>query len=127
MKRFLSAALLTLALARPAFSQPASVFENDGSITSPPVIDATNFINNGLFDIAFNSFTVNSTAVFLLTTELPPFEFSDVLNYTNRGFMACDTGFIFDDAPSGNGSRHASASFGNANLGQISAGSFTNI
>jgi hypothetical protein len=127
MKRFFSTALLILALATPVLAQPAAEFVNNGTITSPLVIDATNFINNGLFDIAFNSFSQNNVGFLLLETSLQPFDFSDVVNYTNSGFMAADTGFIFDDAPSTGGSRHASGSFGNGNLAQISAGSFTNI
>lgn len=128
MKRLLSTVLLTLALARPGFTQPAPIFINNGSITSPLVIDATEFENNGLFDFAFNSFSSNSvSSTVVFTTALAPFDFSDVLFYTNRDIMACDTGFIFDYAPSSGGSRQASTNFGNANLGQISAGSATNI
>ena len=130
MKRLLSTVLLILAVSPPAFSQPATNFINSGSITSPTNIDAINFENFGLFSFLINTSASvsNSTGVQTVNNSgFSPFDFSDVLYYTNRGTMACDTGFIFDDAPSTSGSRRASASFGNANNGQIGAGSYTNI
>src|SRR5580704_17418697 len=127
MKRFLSTALLVWALTGPALAQPQYEFVNSNTITSPLVIDATNFLNLGLFDIAFNSFTGNTVGFLLIETSLQPFDFSDVQNYTNRGFMAADTGFLFDHAPSSSGSRGASANFTNSTLAQVTAGSFTNM
>src|SRR5579872_7178354 len=129
MKRFFLPIFLTLALARMAPGQASSTYINNGTVTVPPVIDATNFINNGSFNLAFNTFTNSSAGfnVIFINNVSPPFDFSDVLNYTNRNFMASDTGFIFDWAPSGNGPpRHPSANFVNSNPGSISAGSFSN-
>ena len=37
--------------------------------------------------------------------------------------MFCDTGFLFNTQPSGTGTAHRAAVFGNSNLGQIQAGS----
>jgi hypothetical protein len=132
MKHLLFTGFLMLALLQVAPAQ-TNVFENDGPFNSPPSdppqVDATNFINKGQFNIGLNSFS-NLKTTFLngaiLASSIAPFDFSDVLYFTNRGSMQCDTGFIFDTAPSGTGSRHMAASFGNANQGFISGGSATN-
>lgn len=128
MKRFFLASILAAGLGLSAVADPAPVFINNGSLitNAPPPVDALQFINNGTFDIGFNIITnVNSSLVgsIVFAQSIFPFDFSDVLIYTNRGVMACDTGFIFDDAPSTNGIRHRSSLFGNANVGQISSGS----
>ncbi len=133
MKQKLFIGLLVLSMARLVLGQASSVYINNGTITSPPSdppqIDATNFINNGEINIAFNSYTGVSTVlaqVVFLNTSIQPFEFSDVLNYTNRGTMSCDTGFVFDTEPSSFGSPHMASSFGNANIGSITSGSAIN-
>ena len=122
-------------LARLAFGQTTNSYINNGTITAPPdpipQIDATNFINNGLFNLALedNAFSTN-VGVFgtiVVNAIFTPYDFSDVLTYSNRGIMTDDTGFLFNTQPSGSGSAHRAASFGNANLGSISAGSFTNV
>ena len=127
MKRLFFAAFFSFALARLASSQQF-LYQNDGVVTNAPVIDATNFVNNGLFEFNLNSIAVstNSTAILIVDSILSPFDFSDVQNYTNRNIMSCDNGFIFDTAPSVSGSRHAAANFVNENPGQILGGSANN-
>ena len=98
MKRFSLAAILILVV---AFSARATspLYYNNGTVTTPPVIDATNFVNEGRFEI--------STGL--------PFEFSSVQNFTNRNLMrngfldgflvtggifsSFTSGFRFDTAP----------------------------
>ncbi len=128
MKQFIPSFGLLLACALPALGDPSPSYVNNGTLITniPPQIDATNFINNGDFEIQFGFVTTFQSALLGSISVLQnnnPLEFSDVQFYTNRGIMACDTGFKFDNAPSGAGTRHRSAVFGNANLGNISAGS----
>src|SRR6478735_3591027 len=71
----------------PSVGQAADAFwDNSATVTDPPQIDATNFVNSGVIDI--------------FTTL--PFETSDTLNYTNSGTMIASPGWFFDTAPSGN-------------------------
>jgi len=117
MKRFCLTIFSVLALAAGAHAS-SSLFYNDATITTPPVIDATNFLNEGRIEI--------STA--------QPFEFSSVLNYTNRSLMrngfldgffitggifsTFSSGFRFDTAPATDSAppRHPAANFFNAPL-----------
>lgn len=128
MKRFLLSGFLALALAPLSQGQPTGSYINNGTIITniPPAIDATNFVNNGIFDIALNAILTNSIGAFgsiAILNAQPALDFSDVLFYTNRGIMSCDTGFLFNTQPSGTGTPHRAAVFGNSNLGQIDAGS----
>jgi hypothetical protein len=83
--------LFVLALARSATAASA-LYENDGIVSYPgtesfpPVIDATNFVNNGTFTINFTTIPLGQ----------PLYETSDTLNYTNNGSMTANTGFDFD-------------------------------
>jgi hypothetical protein len=111
-------------------AQPNPIFQNLGTFNSPPAtppqVDATTFDNEGVFNIGLNDFSavaVGNAGFISFFTSIPPFDFSDVLNYTNRGTMSCDTGFTFDFSPSTNGFRRMAATFGNANTGSIFAGS----
>src|SRR5882724_4146837 len=107
MKQLFLAGMLSLALVRFASGQAGS-YVNDGLAFNVQV-DAINFTNNGEFDAS-----VANT----------PFDFSDVVNYTNRGLMQANVGFVFDTAPAGNvGARHMAGSWGNANTGMIFGGS----
>src|SRR5579883_3211207 len=130
MKRLMLGGLLLLSVARLASGQ-ASSFVNTGSFNAPPAtppnIDATHFENDGSFNL-FLDFTGSAANLgyggFLFTGGVvAPFDFSDVDYYTNRGTMSCDAGFIFNYNPSTSGFSRPSASFGNANSGQILAGS----
>ena len=118
MKRFSLAAILILVV---AFSARATspLYYNNGTVTTPPVIDATNFVNEGRFEI--------STGL--------PFEFSSVQNFTNRNLMrngfldgflvtggifsSFTSGFRFDTAPVNElagWNRHPAKNFFNAPL-----------
>ena len=129
MKRLFLNGFLALALVWARLASAADLlYENDGQINSPPDIapqvDATNFLNDGLINIALNSFVVTNSTIFsaiVLNTSILPFDFSDVQNYTNRGQMLCDTGFRFDTAPSGKwtASSHGRKLHVNTNGGQI--------
>ena len=83
---------MSLALAGAASAQLTG-YTNSGEFisTSPLVIDATNFVNLGEFGITISGF------------DTVPFDFSDVLTYTNRNFMYCDLGFVFNDSPATSG------------------------
>jgi hypothetical protein len=120
MKWPLLCGLLGLALARPALAAAdAYVIPNNGIVSYPgtesypPVIDATNFINNG-------TFIINFTAL----SDVQLYETSDTLNYTNGGVMMANTGFNFDNQSSSTGARTMSASFTNSGL--VSCGSVNN-
>ncbi len=108
MKRLIIAGGLGLALASAAPGGPLTGYTNNGAVTSPPVFDYTNFVNNGLFDFA----------------SLLPFKFPNAQTYTNRGVMYCEFGFIFDTPPAGIGDppEHPAAGFSNQNPGQIYGG-----
>src|SRR5438445_3140522 len=107
MKRLLILGPLGLVLlARPVGATDAT-YVNNGLVTFPPQIDATNFVNNGTFD-----FTLNPT--------LFPFDTSNTENYTNNGTMLGAVGFQFDNSPS-TGVHKMSASFRNRRTGVITA------
>jgi hypothetical protein len=82
----------------------------------PPVVDATNFINN-------SSFTVNFTPLTLPNQLL--YETSDTYNYTNNGSMIANSGFRFDTQLSASGARIPAASFYNPGL--VSCGSAADL
>ncbi len=113
MKRLLSILLLPALLAgRGALAQPSPSYVNISPLTFPPQVDALAFTNLSSINMA-------------LGTGL--WDASDVLEWVNRGTMSVDTGYIFDDAPSGapgfGGPRRMSDNFMNQNPGIISAGS----
>ncbi len=130
MKRLLTSVLLAMGLPLAAMAQPGSLFENDGVINAPPdlppQVDATNFLNKGTINLLLGSGFATVGGLQVETLTVPPFDFSDVLNYTNNGTMTCDAGFRFDTAPSGNGARHMASRFVNSNRGLISSGSINN-
>src|SRR5271154_2080131 len=111
MKRLLLTGSLILALAQAVLAQPASSFINIGTTNCPPSpvpsVDATNFANFGQMNLALNSIGgVNFGLIIFFNNALPAFDFSDVIYYTNRGVMSCDTGFLFNTQPSGTGAAH---------------------
>src|SRR5579863_5493556 len=111
MKKIFFAGLLSLLLAGLAAGQATNGYTNYGNVLTPPVIDATNFVNYGVF-----SFETGITL---------PFDFSDVVSYSNRNIMTDDSGWRFDTAiPSqfGNPTRKPALVFANQNPGQIYAG-----
>jgi hypothetical protein len=76
---------------------------NSGTITTPPQVDATNFVNSGTISI--------STSL--------PFESSNTRNFTNSGTMSGGPGWFLDDGPAGNGQRSMADSVINLNPGVI--------
>src|SRR5262245_40453226 len=99
MKRFvyLSGLVALLPLASWATSP---IFENRGSIITPPVIDATNFVNFGQINI-----------VALTDLKGKPFDTTGTWNVTNFGSMLCVNGFRFDHVAPDTGLRTMAANF----------------
>ncbi len=133
MKRLILAVFLAAAARAVIAAQPA--FINNGVITNAAdaQVPATNYINNGVIDLTFQTGTGSVIPGFnalIFNFSAPLFDFTDVQNYTNRGLMAIDTGFRFDTAPSGapgdTAPRHMAKSFVNSNPGQVVVGSVTN-
>lgn len=58
----------------------------------PPQIDATNFVNRGVFNV--------NVPADLITASSYYYDFSSVLNYTNTGSMFGNAGFVMDFEPS---------------------------
>lgn len=107
MKRLLLSGLMSLMLFPGLGRATDDTYVNNGDITFPPQIDATNVINNGSFDFRSNP------------TELP-FDTSNTHNFTNNGTMIATVGFQFDNAPS-TGPRKLAANFVNRLTGVITA------
>jgi hypothetical protein len=107
MKRLSIVLTTALAFASVASLQAtAPLYENDGTITVPPVVDATNVVNRGTM-----SFFLPGTGL-----NLQYFETANTYNFTNFNSMSCNTGFKFDlfaGGTGGNGTRRASANFNN--------------
>ena len=115
MKKFCFSAFLVMTLgwlAPWASAQPAAGYTNSSTVSTPILIDATNFVNLGTFELA--------------TLSTSPYSFLDVLMFTNRGVMwGEDTGILFDhEVQDQYGAiTHSPANiFGNANSGQIYGG-----
>ena len=90
----------------PSVTQAAdAVWDNSGTVTDPPQIDATNFVNSGVINV-FTSL---------------PFETSDTLNYTNSGTMIGSPGWFFLTSPSNTGHDRPAANFVNLNDGLVQA------
>lgn len=85
-----------------------------GTEPYPPMIDATNFINNASFTINFLSLTLQNEF----------YETWDTVNYTNIGSMVVNSGFLFDNQSSASGAHNMSGSF--YNPGTISCASINN-
>jgi len=119
MKWPLLCGLLALALARATLAADA-LYENDGIVSYPgttsfpPVIDATNFVNNNSFTINFTTFSITQ----------PFYETSDTINYTNNGSMVVNTGFKFDTQSTSTGFHTMAGNF--INPGTVSSGSINN-
>jgi len=79
-------------------------------VNSPPQVDAANFINAGIWNIA--------TAPY-------PFQTFNTLNYTNTGTMNGAVGWEFDEGPNPPGVRGWSANFFNDNNAAITASDLT--
>ncbi len=91
MKRLIFTGLASLGIVWAAVGATAPAYINDRVQIFPPgvppVIDATNFINNSAFiDNTFNT----------LTFSLTPYETANTVNYTNFGVLGALGGFRFD-------------------------------
>jgi hypothetical protein len=110
MKRPLLCALVVLSLVVSGAQAAQDTFQNDavmtypGTLPNPPVIAATNFINN-------NEFTINLDLGFF--GQSPYFETSDTENYTNNAAITINAGFLFNRRSSLNGTRSPSVNFNN--------------
>jgi hypothetical protein len=105
MKR-LSSLVLVLSLILPLLVRATdATYFNSGLVTFPPQVDATNFVNNGTFQIA--------------TTK--PFETSNTRNFTNNGTLNGSVGFRFDTVNTANGLRTMAANYFNGPNGLIQA------
>lgn len=90
---------------------------NNGTIATPPTIDATNVINNGIMGTFYT---------------ILPFDTSNTKNFTNAGTMTAAVGFRFDTAPRNSsgqltGLRVPAANFHNRNTGIISAYDYSTV
>jgi hypothetical protein len=94
------------AAAADAYYDNAGIVTYPGTQTAPPMIDATNFVNSGLFQINFQTIPIIA----------PYYETSDTVNYTNTdsGTLVADTGFQFDTQSSATGARTMAGSFYNS-------------
>ncbi|MFO1499409.1 MAG: hypothetical protein U1G07_13605 [Verrucomicrobiota bacterium] len=107
MNRFLLSILSASLVAESAFAQ-IPLYENHGVLQTgtnlPPQIDALAFANYGTFDV-FTAF---------------PFDFQNVVNFTNRGTMLGSPGFIFQTSFT-SGKRLPAANFVNASGATITS------
>jgi hypothetical protein len=106
MKRFLLSSLLLVSMGRTAFC-----YINNGTVQVPTMnpallqIDATNFVNNGVFSVDMSLVQVGSSPA-LFTT-------SDTLNYTNNGLITLVPGADFENFPASFGQARMAANFVN--------------
>ncbi len=91
-----------------AMADPIPLYENFGTVTNIPQIDAIAFANYGAFDVG----------------SVLPYDFQNTRFYTNRGEMSSIPGFRFDYVTD-NGFRHSAANFVNAAGASIFSGSST--
>lgn len=102
---------LALPVALAAALLPATAFATDllwtnsGVITTPPQIDAVNFLNTGTMSL-FSAL---------------PFETSNTRNFTNSGTMQSSPGFYFSRAASTEGARQMADNFVNLAGGTVQA------
>jgi hypothetical protein len=85
--------------------EPESIAIFTGAVTTPPQVDATNFLNEGIWEIATEA----------------PFETANTLNYTNEGAMYGSVGWEFDYGPLPGGGRGMAENFFNDSPATIQA------
>ena len=109
MKKNITAIFAAWAFALPAFASPSREYINTGTITNPPVVDATAFVNSGTFEAVIEVLSDES----LDTDTQTPYSTRNTLYYTNLnpGLMLGQPGFLFEtETASGN---HNARSFYN--------------
>jgi hypothetical protein len=109
MKCKILSSILGLALVQGAAAQTSQFFLNDGILTTPPQVDAVNFVNNNTMSL-FSLFDL--------------FESANTLNYTNRGLLDSSGGWRFDTFSTQSGTRRMASSFVNQVGGVINSGVF---
>ncbi len=87
-------------------AQPTGTYVSPAFVNFPPQVNATNFINSGVWNI---------------NTTPQPYKTFSTYNYTNTGTMNSSIGWQFDHGPYPTGPRGWSANFLNDNSGVISA------
>jgi len=107
MKKVIGIGALALALACEGWAAPSARYENFGTVTNVPQIDATVFANYGQFDVG----------------SLLPYATQNTLFYTNRGVMTSSPGFRFETVNDA-GNRRWASSFYNANGASIIGSEF---
>jgi hypothetical protein len=106
MKRHIANFLFGLGLCHAALGGPVSIYENNyGVVTTPPVVDATIFLNEGDFIVTTIASLTNNNAAnsfYGYGFNANPFMTKDTLYFTNTssGFMEGEPGFQFDTATS---------------------------
>ena len=104
MKKNITAIFAALAFGLPAFASSSSEYINTGTITNPPVIDATAFVNSGTFEAVMADLGDGTLAIETQT----PYSTQDTLYYTNLnpGLMLGQPGFLFETVTA-NGNKNA--------------------
>jgi hypothetical protein len=117
MKRYIAKVLLGFSLCQGALGGPSPIYQNYGVVTSPPVVDAIVFYNEGAIVInnVFNLTNNNvESALFGFGATTFPFMTKDTAAFTNTssGTLSGEPGFQFDTGTST--SRHSASVFFNA-------------
>ncbi len=126
MKRNFTSVLVALELAGLALAAQAQVYGggrppgsgagqsyiNYGVVTTPPVIDALNFVNLGPFEISGILAVSNSVGSIGLVESGYPFSTTGTENWTNENLMIGAPGFRFDTATATG--HHSAANFFNS-------------
>ena len=117
MKRLFFSILMGVVLAHEAVAT-INTYTNNGNFIvpprTPPQVDATNFLNNGLFSMDLVSYEFQTSGGIVSPEAL--YDFSSVRNFTNRNKMFANPGFRFDTEPVSVGSRYRANFFVNAGL-----------
>lgn len=98
MKSRILSFLASLAFAAFVQGQTAPEYRNIGTVLEPPQIDATSFINGGIFDLLFNEASTGGPKwIGFVTPADYAFRTDNTLNYLNlaSGFMSDYYGFVF--------------------------------
>lgn len=96
MRQRIVTALLALSLSPLLVAGPSPIYENAGTITSTPTVDAVIFQNSGIFNVStLLTFTNIVSAANILATPFP-FATRDTLYFTNTGTMSGIPGFQLD-------------------------------
>ena len=104
MKKIITAVFAAMAVGLPAFASPSPEYDNTGTVTNSPVIDAIVFENSGLFEALLPELGAQTLGGANLDTSTPiPYFTRDTLYYTNLagGTMFGMPGFLFETVTAG--------------------------